>query len=124
MEDLILILPQKNKSVFAPKFEIKYEDNFLKLYLKDKYSALKKAAKIIGDKKAVVSKDALNMKSIKGHLKKYNYSSSKVLFSLIENAVEKVAAENGMHLPLYEIFIFAEPHIAVEINIIIGETLM
>ena len=115
MEDLILILPQKNKSAFAPKFEIEYGDNFLKLYLKDRNSALKKAAKIIGNKKAVVSKDALNMKSIKGHLKKYDYSSNKVLFSLIENAVEKVVEENGMLLPLYEIFIFARPHIAVEI---------
>lgn len=115
MEDLILILPQKNKSAFAPKIEMEGGENFLKLYLKDKGSALKKAAKIIDKRMAVVSNDALDMKSIKGFLKKYNDLNSELLFSLTENAIEEVAKERAMHLPLYEVCIFAEPFIAVKI---------
>lgn len=115
MNDLVLILPQKKQSVFSPKVEAEYGENFIRLYVKDTPAAIKKAAKIIGERKAVVSTDALNMKSLKGHLKKYNQESSNILFSIIKSAVEQVAKEKEITLPFYEICVFADAHTAVKI---------
>ncbi len=115
MNNLVLLLPQTEKGIFASRVKYELSEGFIKLWLKDTPHTLKKAAEIIGENKAVVSGEALNMKIFKDCAHKYENCTSEQLFLLTKKCIEALIRKNNIKLPFYEIFICAIPDIAVEI---------
>ncbi len=115
MNNLVLILPQTEKGIFTSRVKYELSEGFIKLWMKDSPRALKKAMEIIGENKAVISRDAINMKIFKDCTQKYQNSSNEELFLLTQKCVHSIVKKNNIKLPFYEIFICAIPDIAVEI---------
>lgn len=115
MNDLVLLLPQTERGIFTPPVKYELSDEYIKLWIKDTPRALKKAAGIIGENKAVISKAAINMGVFKGNVYKYENCTSEELFLLTEKCVRAFVQKNGIKLPFYEIFIYAIPDVAVNL---------
>ncbi|MBR1968906.1 MAG: hypothetical protein IKA17_00920 [Clostridia bacterium] len=115
MNDLVLLLPHKEKGLFSSPVRYELCDDYIKLWIKDTPRALKKAVQIIGGNRAILSRDAMNMNVLKDCALKYSNISNEELFHLTEKCIQALIKKNNLRLPFYELFVCAIPDIAVQL---------
>lgn len=115
MNNMVLILPQREKGLFSQTVKYELSDKYIKVWMKDSPRALRKTIEIMGGGRAVISKDAMDMRIFENYTFKYKNCSNEQLLCLMEKCIKALINERNIKLPFYEIFIFAIPDIAVKI---------